>query len=136
MTWVMNCETALRHFRGEGEQMKDKVTVDGVVLTRAQIEAAVRELDAEPVDRELMVGLEGFRQDIGDESHYYFPLNPDDIRLVAANLKEGHAPGIVIDSDGSIYLCRYLEVAPITMAIGRRHTVVRIIGVQTEEVTE
>jgi hypothetical protein len=117
--------------------MKDKVTVDGVVLTRAQIEAAVRELDAEPVDRELTFGFEGFRQTIGDKSHYYFPLDPEDIRHVAQRLEKGHAPGVVIDADGSIYLSRYLEDAPVTTAIRKQnYTVVRIASLNVTEVTE
>jgi hypothetical protein len=50
--------------------MKDKVTVDGVVLTRAQIEAAVAELDAEEV-KDIAIDTDRF------ESHT-IPLTSGD----------------------------------------------------------
>jgi hypothetical protein len=124
--------------------MKDKVTVDGVVLTRAQIEAAVRELDAKPVERKLVVGVEGFRQRFTQEGgkhsdYHYFPLDHNDIISVAHSLTHDEndgAVGISIGPTGRITMCYSLGAAPITTAIRSEYPIVRIHSLNTTEVTE
>jgi hypothetical protein len=117
--------------------MKDNVTVDGVVLTRAQIEAAVRELDAEPVERKLVLGIEGFQQEFSDgETYYYFPLSPTKIREWAKSLMADCVPGISIEPDGRICLCENLTSTPATTALRSQYRIIRIASLNVTEVTE